>query len=74
MISKCLSVRLVITGYAEADCTFDNGREEKVWIGVAAGLLPEPTWLVGKTPMQIKKYPPERPASGTASGAGSHHL
>jgi hypothetical protein len=61
VISECRSIRLVIAGYAEADCTFDNGREEKVWISVADGSLPEPSWLAGKTPLQIKEYPPVLP-------------
>jgi hypothetical protein len=61
-IAECRSVRPYIPGYAEADCTFDNGHVEKLLIGVADGSLPEPAWLTGKIPMQVEKYPPERPA------------
>jgi hypothetical protein len=66
VIRDCRSVRLVITGYAEADCTFDNGRQEMVWINVAEGSLPEPSWFVGKSPREVKKYPPgQSPAPPT---------
>jgi hypothetical protein len=65
-IAECRSVRPYIPGYAEADCMLDNGQEEKLLIGVADGPLPEPAWLTGKTPMQIEKYPLERPASKPA--------
>ena len=69
VITECRSVRLYITGYAEADCTFDNGRQEKLLISVPEGKLPEPAWLAGKKPMEVKQFPPPplvpRPATGT---------
>ena len=72
VISECRSVRLIIAGYAEADCTFDNGREERFLIGIADGPLPEPSWLAGKTPMQIEKYPPIRPSLIRKNSGTSH--
>ena len=57
-IIECRSVRPYIAGYAEADCTFDTGKPEKLLIGVPGDELPAPSWLVGKTPMQAEKYPP----------------
>lgn len=57
IISQCISVRHYISGYAEADCLFGNGREKKLLVAVTAGALPEPAWFVGKKPMQVEKYP-----------------
>jgi hypothetical protein len=68
LISECRSVRPYIDGYAEADCTFDNGREAKLLIGVNEGELPEPAWLAGKKPMQVMQYPPVLPRSRQAPG------
>ena len=61
-IVECRSVRSYIPGYAEADCTFDDGRVEKLLIGTTGESLPEPSWLVGKKPMHAERYPPDRPA------------
>ena len=65
-IVECRSVRPYIAGYAEADCTFDNGRTEKLLIAMSGGELPNPSWLVGKTPMQAEQYRPDRPTSAAA--------
>ena len=67
-IVECRSVRPYIAGYAEADCTFDNGRTEKLLIAMAGEELPNPSWLVGKKPMQAERYTPVRPG---AAGAGA---
>ena len=56
-IIECRSVRPYIAGYAEADCTFDTGRTEKLLMGITGGELPAPSWFVGKTPMQAERYP-----------------
>jgi hypothetical protein len=71
VISECRSVRLYIPGYAEADCTFDNGRKEKLLIGIGHGSLPEATWITGKTPAQLEQHLPARPASSTAPPGGN---
>ena len=60
-IVQCRSVRPYIAGYAEADCTFDNGRTEKLLIGIIGEEFPDPSWLVGKKPMQAERYAPVRP-------------
>jgi len=64
-IAACRSVRPWIPGYAEADCTFDDGRQEKLLVRTTGDTLPEPTWLAGKKPMQVENYPPKR-RSGSA--------
>lgn len=68
VISECRSVRPYISGYAEADCMFDDGREEKLLVGVGGGSLPEPAWFAGKKPMQVGQYPPAPPAQRPARG------
>ena len=55
-ITICRSVRPYIPGYAEADCTFDSGAENKLLIGVPDGQLPPETWFVGKRPMDVERY------------------
>jgi hypothetical protein len=50
VILECRSVVPFITGYAEADCSFDDGGEERLLIRIPEGPLPEPAWLAGKTP------------------------
>lgn len=62
-ISECRSVRPFISGYVEAACTFDDGRQQKLLISVADGQLPDPSWLAGKKPMQVEHYPPTAPVS-----------
>ncbi len=59
-ISECRSVRPYIAGYAEADCTFDDGRKLKLLVALADAALPEPAWLIGKKPFQAVRYPPDR--------------
>lgn len=65
-IVECRSVRPYIPGYAEADCTFDDGKVEKLLIGTTGESLPEPSWLVGKKPMQAERYVPMRPSTTRA--------
>ena len=62
-IVECRSVRPYIAGYAEADCTFDNGKTEKLLIGITGDSLPDRSWLIGKKPRQAERYVPGRPAS-----------
>ncbi|MBN8892498.1 MAG: hypothetical protein J0H91_19610 [Rhodospirillales bacterium] len=63
-ISACRSVRPYISGYAEADCSLSDGRDEKLLVAIADE-LPTPAWLVGKKPMDVERY------VGTASLAGT---
>lgn len=68
-ISECQSVRPYIAGYAEADCTFDDGKQQKILVAVAGKMLPDPAWLVGKKPIQAGRYPPDRPALKNTTSA-----
>jgi hypothetical protein len=56
-ITACQSVRQYIAGYAESDCVLDNGRDERLLIAISGDALPPETWLVGKRPMDVKRYP-----------------
>ena len=56
-IVECRSVRQYIIGYAEADCTFENGKIEKLLIGITGEDFPTPSWLIGKKPMQVVRFP-----------------
>jgi hypothetical protein len=62
-ISECRSVRPFMAGYAEAECSFDDGRQKKLLISLTDGTLPDLSWLAGKKPMQVEHYPPTPPAS-----------
>jgi hypothetical protein len=55
-ITTCRSVRSYIPGYAEADCTFNSGAENKLLVAVSDGQLPPKTWFVGKRPMDVERY------------------
>lgn len=61
IITACHTVRPYITGYAEAECTLDTGRTEKLLIRLADRDCPNPSWFVGRTPKQVEKYPPSLP-------------
>lgn len=68
VISECRSVHPYGAGYAEADCTFDDWRQEKLLITVAEGALPKPRWFVGKKSMQVERFPsPQHPAQSAPS-------
>jgi hypothetical protein len=56
-IAECRSVRRYVAGYAEADCTFDDGRTERLLVGIEGDGLPDPSWLVGRKPRQAERYP-----------------
>ena len=68
LVVQCRSVRPYIAGYAEADCTFNNGNAVKLLIGVTGEGLPDPAWFVGKKPRQAEHYVPVR--HGRVAGAG----
>ncbi len=71
-ILECRSVQSYIAGYAEADCKFDDGRQQKLLVDVAGNAMPDPSWFIGKKPMQVERYAPARPASGTTlAGKGA---
>jgi hypothetical protein len=56
VIKECRSVHPVVAGYAEADCTFDNGASERLWIATSGTDLPAEAWFIGKRPMDTKLY------------------
>lgn len=72
VISECRSVRPYIAGYAEADCVFGDGRQEKLLIETDGGALPEPSWFVGRKPREVVRYSPVRPAPGSPDAASPH--
>ncbi len=55
-ITACRSVRPYIPGYAEADCTFDTGADDKLLIAASHDELPSADWFVGKRPMDVQRY------------------
>jgi hypothetical protein len=71
VIIGCENVRPFLGKYADADCTLSTGDKETLMTAIEGGELPPAEWFVGKTPMQIKKYSPERPASRPVSDLGS---
>jgi hypothetical protein len=56
-IAVCHSVRRYIDGWAEADCTFDRGGGDKLLIAICEEQLPPKSWLVGKRPIEVERYP-----------------
>ena len=56
-IASCRSVSRYIAGYAEADCTLESGADDRLLIAIAGDALPPETWLVGKRPMDVERYP-----------------
>jgi len=57
-ISECPAVRPFMSGYAEASCTFEDGRHERLLLRVTDDELPLPSWFIGKKPAQVQQYSP----------------
>jgi len=55
-ITACRSVKPYITGYAEAECTFDSGAGDRLLVVTAEGQLPPEAWFIGKRPMDVQRY------------------
>ena len=55
-ISSCLAVKPFISNFAEADCILADGRHETLLVRVKGSALPEPSWLVGRRPMDVESY------------------
>lgn len=55
-ITECRGVKPYISGYAEADCTLETGRDDKLLTATAESQLPPATWFVGKRPMDVRRY------------------
>lgn len=55
-ITACKSVRPYITGFAEAECTFDNGADVKLLFATPSNTLPPNDWFIGKRPMDIERF------------------
>ncbi|TLU71233.1 hypothetical protein [Lichenicoccus roseus] len=63
LISSCIEVRPFIPNFAEADCIFENGRRERLLVRITGGSLPDPSWLVGRKPMEVESYRTDQAAS-----------
>ena len=68
VVEECRAVRPFIPGYAEADCSFSDGRQQKLLIGVTGDELPQRSWLVGKKPAELGRFPPAAPESAPQPG------
>ena len=55
-ITACRSVTPYIPGYADADCTFDNGGSDKLLVVTPEGQIPPEAWFVGKRPLDVQRY------------------
>ncbi len=65
-ITGCRLVQPAISGYAEAVCVLDDGREQTLLVGITDGVLPAPEWFVGRKPMETERYPSGRAVSGAS--------
>lgn len=61
VITECANVRPFLDRYADADCTLSTGKKETLMTKIERGELPPAEWFIGKRPMQVEKYLPERP-------------
>lgn len=57
VVSGCRSIRRYIPGFVEADCVLEDGRQEKLLVRITGDGLPDPSWLVGRKPMDAEQYP-----------------
>ena len=64
-IAGCRGVRPFAAGFAEADCRLADGRDDRILFRVDGGALPEPSWLVGRTPRDVESH-----AAGQGRTAG----
>lgn len=55
-IVNCQSVIPYGSDYAEADCVFDNGMHEKIFVRTEDGHLPPKHWFIGKQPRDVEQY------------------
>ena len=67
VITACEDVQPFLDRYADADCTLSNGSKQKLMTVIEGAELPSAEWFVGKKPMEVEKYPPDRPRSRPAS-------
>jgi hypothetical protein len=73
VITECANVRPFLDRYADADCTLSTGKKETLMTLIEGGGLPPAEWFIGKKPMQVTKYPPERPEPGPSPVRVSPH-
>jgi hypothetical protein len=71
VITACENVRPFLDKYADADCTLSTGGKKTLMTTIEGGELPPAEWFIGKKPMQVEKYPPERPTLRPANGVDS---
>ena len=68
VIAECFGVRPFATGLAEADCRLADGRNDRILFRVEHDALPEPSWLVGRTPRDVESQAfGQGPTTGRAS-------
>ena len=60
LISACLEVKPFIADFAEADCILADGRRERLLVRIAGSKLPDVAWLVGRRPIDVEGYIPDR--------------
>lgn len=64
-IAECRTVLPYAPEFAVADCVLEGGRHERLFMHVEGGALPNPSWLVGRRPMDVERY---RPGAAGAPG------
>ncbi len=57
-IAECRTVRPYAPEFAVADCVLEGGRHERLFMRVEGDALPDPSWLVGRRPMDVERYGP----------------
>ena len=55
-IRECRRVRHYLSGYAEAECVFENGAIERLLTRIADNDMPPTEWFVGKRPMDVARF------------------
>ena len=63
VIAQCRAVQSYGPEFAVADCVLEGGRRERIYMRLAGEAMPDPSWLVGRRPMDLEHHEP-----GTAAG------
>ncbi len=58
-IVECRVVQLYSPEFAMADCVLEDGRRERFFIRVFDEVVPDPSWLIGRRPMDVQNYHPQ---------------
>lgn len=57
-IAECRTVQPYVPEFAVADCVLEGGRQERLFMRVEGDVLPDPSWLVGRRPLEVERYGP----------------